>query len=160
MNKSSIIILVIAAIVFCCLGFAIGQLAKAALIPTPGSDPLASKTYVDKLIAERTADLQNQLDELTARFLAMSGNLNEPIFDSDNGENTPVGTPNTSPHTTIKITASRVNVRSQPNNTSDILTRLNSGDIVDYLGEEGEFYKVKLPDGKEGYVANWLGIKQ
>jgi uncharacterized protein YgiM (DUF1202 family) len=164
MNKGGIIMLVIAAIVFCGLGFVIGQWAKAASVPTPGGkdDPLVSKNYVDKLVAERTADLQNQLDELMAQFLAMGGSLDIPIDNSNDNNDTPaVVTPPPGPtYTSVKITTNGARVRSQPNTTSDVLITLNSGDVVDYLGEENDFYKIKLPDGREGYIATWLGTKQ
>ena len=162
MNKGGIIMLVIAAIVFCGLGFVIGQLVQAASVPPPGSkeDPLVSKSYVNTLVTERTADLQNQLDELMAQFLAMGGNLNGSIVDDDDDTNTSVVTPPPPTHTSVKITASSVNVRSQPNTNGSIVGNLSNGDVVDYLGEEGDFYKIKMPDGQEGYVANWLGTKQ
>lgn len=46
-----------------------------------------------------------------------------------------------------------LNVRSGPSAADPITTRVNEGDKLTLLGEEGTYYKVKLPNGSEGYIA-------
>lgn len=49
------------------------------------------------------------------------------------------------------------NVRSGPTIDASIIARVNYGAELPILGQEKDWYKVKLPDGREGYVAaGWI----
>lgn len=47
-----------------------------------------------------------------------------------------------------------VNVREEASTESNKIGYLGKGSKLDYLGEEGEFFKVKFPDGRIGYVSS------
>lgn len=47
-----------------------------------------------------------------------------------------------------------VNVREEASVDSEKIGYLGEGSKLDYLGEEGEFFKVKFPDGRVGYVSS------
>lgn len=50
-------------------------------------------------------------------------------------------------------------VRKSPSVTSEEIARVNEGDKLSLLSEEGTFYKVKLPDAKEGYISKSFSRK-
>lgn len=59
-------------------------------------------------------------------------------------------------YTNIIVEASTVNVRLGPGLGYDILTQVQGGSMVNVLDEENEWYKVRLDDGRIGWVASWL----
>lgn len=66
MSKSSVIILIIAAVVFTGLGFVVGQVMAEGSNPGSADDPVVSESYVDKLVGDRASALQTQIDEIMA----------------------------------------------------------------------------------------------
>ncbi|RNB90622.1 N-acetylmuramoyl-L-alanine amidase [Brevibacillus fluminis] len=60
---------------------------------------------------------------------------------------------------TIKVNAPAVNLRSMPTTDSDLLTTMSLGTVLTVLGADGDWYQVQTPDGKTGWVANWLVTK-
>jgi len=54
---------------------------------------------------------------------------------------------------------SNVNVRTRPSTDSPVLTALASDDRAQLLGRDGDWYHVRLPNGKQGYVsARWTRV--
>lgn len=53
-----------------------------------------------------------------------------------------------------------LNVRSQGSLTGDIIGQVNKGDKLPFYTEDKSWYQVKLPDGKIGWIANWLAKEQ
>ncbi|MGN0962237.1 MAG: SH3 domain-containing protein, partial [Clostridia bacterium] len=53
----------------------------------------------------------------------------------------------------VEVTNSFVNLRSEASSDSDKVGTLNRGDTATYLGEEENFYKIRLEDGTECYVS-------
>lgn len=53
----------------------------------------------------------------------------------------------------VEVTHSFVNLRSEASSDSDQVGTLNEGDVATYLGEEDNFYKIRLDDGTECYVS-------
>ena len=53
----------------------------------------------------------------------------------------------------VEVTHSFVNLRSEASSDSDKVGTLNEGDTAAYLGEEDNFYKIRLDDGTECYVS-------
>ena len=49
------------------------------------------------------------------------------------------------------INTSNLNFRSKPSTDSNVIKKLNKGDKVDIISEEGDWYKISY-DSKEGYV--------
>lgn len=47
-------------------------------------------------------------------------------------------------------------LRSKPNTGSDIVGQVNAGETFHVLGMEGDWYSIKLKNGKTAYVAGWI----
>ena len=164
MSKTATTILImVAALVFMGVGFAVGQIVQAA-IQTPGSadDPLVAQSYVDNMIGQRAASLQDQLESLEAKIAALSGENTVPATSAPTTPPTIPTDPTTPPVSgrKVTITGSTVNVRADASSTATRVGSVVQGDKLDYLDSkttaEGTWYKVKLSDGKEGWVAGWL----
>ncbi len=162
MSKNGIVILIIAALVFLATGFFLGQ-AATALINTPGSegDPLVSQSYVEKLVGERTAAIQTQLEELQGEINELksgavntaAGDNNTPEPPDSGGESTP---PAVSGAKKVEITANSVNLREKPSTSSAKVGSASKGDKFNYLGSEGDWYQITLNDGSTAWVASFL----
>ena len=155
MSKSGVIILIIAAVVFTGLGFVIGQVVVAAgSNPGTKDDPAVTQSYVDTLVGARVSDLQTQIEDLEALMNSMVSGETTPASNDDDDEET---SGSSTQH--VKITSDGLNVRDAAS-TGNVLTSLNSGDVVVYLdsvsASDGTWYKIKLDDGTVGYVAGWL----
>jgi N-acetylmuramoyl-L-alanine amidase len=56
---------------------------------------------------------------------------------------------------TVTILMDGTNIRKAPNVQSDILIRANEGDRFSTSNVQNDWYQIKLPNGKTGYVAGW-----
>lgn len=56
----------------------------------------------------------------------------------------------------ISITGNVVNVRAANNTDSEVVAKVNSGEVLTYTKKQDNWYQVALPDGKSGWVAGWL----
>ncbi|MCK9906420.1 SH3 domain-containing protein, partial [Frankia sp. Cpl3] len=54
------------------------------------------------------------------------------------------------------MTGDNVNLRSEPNTNSSILTTLAQGASLTVLGQQGDWYQVKANGNQTGWVAGWL----
>lgn len=61
---------------------------------------------------------------------------------------------------TIEITGDVVNVREQPGTSYSIVTQIKKGETYTVEKEHGDWYEIKLPSGKTGWIAKWLAVKQ
>ena len=156
MSKGGVIVLIIAALVFCGLGFVIGQVVSASdSLPGSDGDPAASQGYVDKLVARHTQELQTQIDELRALLggeIPTGGTDSPGTTDPNNGG---AATPSK-----VKVTAADVNIRASASTEAQVVGNVSNGTEMDYLGSTAvgadTWYHVRLSDGVEGYVASWL----
>lgn len=57
---------------------------------------------------------------------------------------------------TVTLLYNGTNLRNGPSTSYQVIARGNKGDQFDVIGEEGRWYKIKLTDGKEAYVAGWI----
>jgi N-acetylmuramoyl-L-alanine amidase len=48
------------------------------------------------------------------------------------------------------------NIRSGPGTNFQLLQLANKGDIFPIMKMQGDWFQIRLPDGKSGYVANWI----
>lgn len=154
MSKVGVVVLIIAALVFCGLGFVIGQVVQYSgnSIGTD-ADPVVQQSYVDKLVGERTSTLQTQIDELKTQIEALgngsgvqnpsTGNVDVPVGDTQH----------------VKTTTS-VNIRSAASTEGNVLVTVDTNTELVYLGSasssDGTWYNVRLSNGTEGYVASWF----
>lgn len=51
-----------------------------------------------------------------------------------------------------KVTGNYVNVRTEGSLSGSVITQLNQNEVVTVLGKQGGWYKVRLSDGREGWV--------
>jgi N-acetylmuramoyl-L-alanine amidase len=56
----------------------------------------------------------------------------------------------------VKILHSGSNIRSGPSTSTEVVLRANEGDTFSILAVEGDWFKIELPNKKEGYIAGWI----
>lgn len=119
-----------------------------AVLPTPihtraALAPLSSPTAT---VSQTPTFTPSPSPTLTPAFTAAQGTRATSTF-------TPSPTPTSEPVVTIK--ASTLRVRSGPGTEYEVVARLEEGDIVVVLGKNGsgDWLKILLPDGEEGWVA-------
>ena len=146
MNKSSIVILVIAAVVFAGLGFVVGQVMTEGNNPGSADDPVVSQSYVDELVGVKVTELQNQIDEINA---TLSG---EPVG-SDDSSDSATGQ-------TVSVTSDSVNIRKSASTSASIVTTVSEGTVLSYLGQtsasDGIWYNVETSGGSAGWLRSDL----
>jgi hypothetical protein len=69
---------------------------------------------------------------------------------------TPTSTAPLSQEPSVQVTGSSVNIRSGPGTGHNIVDSVNRGDRLILLGESGNWFQVRLPNGKEGWIFNKL----
>lgn len=156
--------------------FAVGQGAE----PGSDQDPIVSKSYVDAAIAQLSIKVQSLLDQnsaltnqnaqLTTRLTtqeqlvkalqeelktvkasvaAGSGNTGG-TGGTGNAGGTGTNTPASVGTATVNTDALRV--RSQPNTTSSIVTKVLLNETVTLVSKHGDWYKITTSKGVSGYV--------
>lgn len=60
------------------------------------------------------------------------------------------------PKEILTIKSLAINVRSGPGLSNDIIKQIKKGDTIEIIEEQDKWYKVKLDDRSEGWVASWL----
>lgn len=155
MSKSSVIILIIAAVVFTGLGFVVGQVMASGSNPGSADDPVVSESYVDKLVGDRATQLQNQIDEI----LAVLNNDGTTPNTNGNGNNNPDDN-NPAANQTVSVTADSVNIRATASTSASIVTTVSSGTVLTYLDQssqsDGVWYNVKTSGGSTGWIRSDL----
>jgi uncharacterized protein YgiM (DUF1202 family) len=157
MSKSSVIILIIAAVVFTGLGFVVGQVIAAGNNPGSKDDPVVSQTYVDELVGVKVTELQNQIDEIVA-MLGGDGTTTTDDGDTtgtDDGDSTSGTTTQT-----VTVTGDSVNIRASASVNAELITNVSKGTILTYLGQSQSgsetWYNVKTSGGSTGWVRSDL----
>ena len=163
MSKGGIIVLIVAALVFCGLGFVIGQVVQASGA-TAGSesDPVVTQSYVDKLVGRQVSALQAEIDEINAllRGGTVPNNSGNSNANSGNQQSSGSPTPAASSPSSVKVTSDAVNIRAEASTDSSVLGSASNGDVLAYLGttsgSDGSWYNVRMANGTTGYIASWL----
>ncbi|MFZ5753513.1 MAG: SH3 domain-containing protein [Bacillota bacterium] len=159
------------------VGFTLGKTVVADS-PAPGSssDPVVSKSYVDKALQDRIKELETAVADLTVKSQALQTALNElqakvnktpvrttpatPGTSTPSTPTTPAAPPQNNTSVigkTASVTGSTsVNIRSGPATSYSVVTKVNSGDIMVIQQVKDSWYQVKLSDGKTGWVASWV----
>ena len=155
MNKSSVVILIIAAVVFTGLGFVVGQVMAEGKNPGSADDPVVSESYVDKLVGDRASALQTQIDEIMA---VLDSNSTTPNTNGNNNTDNPDN--NTTASQTVSVTADSVNIRASASTSASIVTTVSSGTVLTYLDQssqsDGVWYNVKTSGGSTGWIRSDL----
>lgn len=56
----------------------------------------------------------------------------------------------------VKILHNGSNIRSGPSTGTEVVMRANEGDTFIILAVDGDWFKIELPNNKEGYIAGWI----
>ncbi len=169
MSKGGIAVLVVAALVFATLGFVFGQVIQAAVDTGSADNPVVTEDFVETYVGTRLADMQTKINDLEEQVLALSGgstgdNLDvSAIPEPGSGTITTPEEPSTATSSFTKVTvqADSVNVRSDASAEAEIVGNVIAETELDYLGQKNDsdgqvWYKVRLADDTEGWVASWL----
>lgn len=166
-NKKGMILLSLGSLVCLTVGFVLGQVVQAVTaMPGSADDPLVSQSYVEKIVGERTAAIQTQLEELQAEVKRGGTTTTTPNTTTPNNNTTTPNnnttTPNTNTNTnttnkTVTISATSLNVRGGAGTTFAKVGSVKQGDKFTLLetksGTDGNWYKIKLSDGTLGWVS-------
>lgn len=167
-NKKGMILLSLGSLVCLTVGFVLGQVVQAVTaMPGSADDPLVSQSYVEKIVGERTAAIQTQLDELKANVNKGGSTTTTPNTNTttpNNNTTTPNNNTTTSNNNTattnktVTINAESLNVRGGAGTTYAKVGSVKKGEKYTLLetksGTDGNWYKIKLSDGKEGWVSS------
>lgn len=164
MNKSSVIILIVAAVVFTGLGFLVGNVMAKGQVPGSADDPVLTQAGVEKLVASRLITMQDTIDRLEAQIASLTGEEITPpngtgddpsgTGDDDNA-NEPVTTK------TVTVTSDSVNIRATASTSASIVASdISRGTVLTYISEttasDYVWYKVKTSGGLEGWIRSDL----
>lgn len=61
---------------------------------------------------------------------------------------------------TVKIAVPTANIRSEPIRTAAMIAQVNRGESFQVLSEKYGWYEIQLPNGKTGWIAGYIVIKQ
>jgi hypothetical protein len=145
----------------------------------PGSDqdPIVSKSYVDaavnqlaarvQLLLEQNDSLKNQNAQLTTRVEAQEQALKslQEAVKSGGGASGTKGDTGSTGGTAANPTASAgqcvvnvpvLNIRTQPNTTSDIVMQVVKNEMLNIVSSSGGWYKITTSAGTSGYVLGRL----
>lgn len=161
------------------IAFAVGQGAE----PGSDQDPIVSKSYVDAAFSQLSVKVQSLLDQnnvltnqnaqLTTR-LAAQEQLIKTIQDelkavkagvaAGTGNSGSTGNTGTNPPASIgkaTVNIDVLRVRSQPNTTSAIVTKVLLNETVTLVLKTGDWYKITTSKGTSGYVmAKFVTVKK
>ena len=120
--------------------------------------PLVSS--IDKVFVKWTVASKTELNGEKA--LVIKANTNPTPTATPEPSTTPEPSPTTEPSPTaapvvrtgvVVNVSSNLNIRAAANTSSTVVTKVKNGTNLVILGEEGNFYKVQLADGKIGYAS-------
>jgi N-acetylmuramoyl-L-alanine amidase len=66
------------------------------------------------------------------------------------GQTSPVKVPST-----VMVTGNTVNIRQSGNSAATVVDQVKSGDVLTVLSSQNDWYQVRLPNGKTGWIINW-----
>lgn len=165
------------------MGVFVGQTVTAGGV-TPGSqsDPLVTKAFVETTfnsqlsrLEQQVAQLQTEANNLRQQVAYLEGKagVKAPIQPEQPNNQPPPGTqivsqpqvqkPEVTPIPKQRVayvkesnSSNTVNVRSGTGTNFDIIAKVSKGSKMIILDEKNDWYRVKLEEGKLGWVANYV----
>ncbi|MDH7479117.1 MAG: SH3 domain-containing protein [Syntrophomonadaceae bacterium] len=133
--------------------FSLGRMVAADTNtgPAPGSaeDPLVSRSYVDLKTSEVVKALEGRIKALEERVAELEKKLG-----SSTGTPPDTGTPAGGSQVYTRAGRNWANIRTGPSTSAALLTQCYPGTAMTLLATQGDWYQVKMPDGKVGWVHN------
>lgn len=135
--------------------------AETMTVGVESKDPAAEVSIVyesPKPLAETT------VKEFTDRFLATlrARSSAQPVATTPSGSGAVRGKPETRPRAdelsgeTHLILLKNANIRTEPGTKSKVITTLRKGGIVVKIDESGDWFNVRLPSGRTGWISKGL----
>lgn len=106
-----------------------------------------------KMLSEQGGWIQISIDGLNG-WISKSAQVPPPLSTAPSGQTAAPGEQGGIGKATV--TSGVVNLRGKPTTESDLLTTLSAGTSLTLLEQQGDWYRVKTPNGTEGWVAGWL----
>jgi hypothetical protein len=109
---------------------------------------VVSDLYFEVLVNERSPsdqELQRTEQQLHAAFRDALAQLGRPDSPQPTVKPDQVSS-------TVIVTSPLVNVRRGPGMNHEVFSQIKKDDVVDFLGEEGEWFQINLPNGRVGWV--------
>jgi hypothetical protein len=122
--------------------------ARDALLNVHKQLALMPDFYFEVLINERThsdPDLQRAERIIQYALGDATAQLGQP-------DNIPSPVTVETVHPTVVVTSTLVNIRSGPGMNHEPIQQLKKDEVVDLLSEQGEWFQVRLDDGRTGWV--------
>lgn len=128
--------------------------------PGSVSDPLVARSYVDEQVQNYIEELEEEITALNTR----ASKLEKELADLQTSSGiTPVEQGGTEPGSEggqqvvfIKEDNSYVNLRTGPGTNHEITGRALPGEPLVVLGQDGDWYQVRLTGGNTAWIAVWL----
>lgn len=121
------------------------------ILPSDAWDPSAAHKYTDNgPVIPSNYYLPPQKPIVMPNNEVINNNLQHPTNSGSNSDG------NQSVTGQVKVTNSSVNIRSGPGTNYTILGVVRSGDILDVIGHSGSWLNVRLSNGNNGFIADWL----
>ncbi len=80
----------------------------------------------------------------------------ETSQDQPPGIQTLPGYPESTLPATVTVNGDNVNIRSQANMESQVVSKVNKGTVLTVVSKSNDWYQITLPNGATGWVAGWL----
>ncbi len=149
-------------------GFFLGRVVGADTgAPGSASDPLVAKSYVDEQVSSYVRDLEGQIAALEKKAAELEQQLARlrqgtgTAVQSSAGSSS-VAQGQAAAEQLLRVTEenSYVNLRQGPGTDYPLVGKVvrndPSSEPMTVLGKSGDWYHVRLPDGRTGWVAAWL----
>jgi len=155
MKGKRYLLFAVTALVGAIIGFSLGSTVFAGgWEPGSASDPLVARSYVDEQVQNYIKELEERISALNTRTLELEKELAN--LQAGSGTTTPADTTPTGQVVFIKEDNSYVNLRSGPGTNHETVGRVLPGEPLVVIGQDNDWYQVRLSDGQVAWIAAWL----
>jgi uncharacterized protein YgiM (DUF1202 family) len=116
---------------------------------------IIKELYIEALVNERSPndpELQRAEQHLHVAFGDASAQLGHRVAPQPTSQ--PGGM-----RSTVIVTSPMINVRSGPSMSHEAFRQIKKDEVLAFLGDQGEWFNIKLPDGRVGWVHRSVATK-